>query len=172
MPSGVYERTIEYRKKLSEACKGKILSLEHRKKLSEAHLKNPTRYWLGKKRSKEDIEKFRKSHLGKKQTKETILKRIKKGAEHYNWQGGITPETRKRTRGTFWKRVADKIRERDNNTCQICGLKENLKKLPVHHIIPFKISKNNKQNNLITVCQSCHMKTEWNIGSGNAPFES
>jgi len=144
---------------INTSRKGKEFSKEHIKNISLSHIGSKG-YWLGKKRSLEDVEKFRKSHLGKKQSEELILKRIKKGKEHYNWQGGITPLTRRRTKGTFWKRIADEIRIRDNNTCRICLLKGNKTKLPVHHIIPFKISQDNSPKNLITLCQSCHMKFE------------
>lgn len=159
MPKKGYKQTEDHKRKISEARKGMKFNSEHRKNLSLSHI-GKSGYWTGKKRSSEDIEKFRKSHLGKKQSKETILKRIKKGLDHYNWQGGITPLTRRRIRGIFWKQIANEIRKRDNNICQICGLKGNGKKLPVHHIIPFRISKDNNFNNLITVCQPCHMKLE------------
>ena len=140
--------------------KGITFSEEHKKNLRKAQLKNPTRYWLSKKRSPEDIKKFRKAHLGKKQSKETIIKRTKRGSEHYNWQGGITPLTRRRTRGVMWRQTADKIRLRDNNTCLVCGDIGQDTKLPVHHIIPFRISKDNEDDNLMTVCSSCHIKLD------------
>ena len=159
MTSGVYVRTRETKRKISEARKGMKFNDEHRKNLSLSHI-GKLGYWLGKKRSPEDIAKFRKSHLGEKQSKERILKRIKRGVEHYNWQGGITPLTRRRIRGTFWKQIADEIRKRDNNTCQLCGLNGNGKKSPVHHIIPFAISKDNSPSNLMTLCSSCHRKLE------------
>ena len=141
--------------------KGKSFSKDHIKNLCIIH-KGQKGYWLNKKRSKEDIKKFKDSHLGKKQSEETILKRIRKGKDHYNYQGGITPLTRRRTRGIFWKKIADEIRLRDNNTCKICGLKGG-QRLPVHHIIPFKISMDNSPKNLITLCNSCHAKFEKNV---------
>jgi len=150
------------RRNSSEAVKGRKkppFTKEHREKLSKTSLGWPG-YWLEKKRSEATKEKFRLSHLGKKQSRETILKRVKRGSEHYNWQGGITPLTRKRTKGTFWKQIADEIRQRDKNICQSCGFEGNGKKLPVHHKIAFKISKDNSPTNLITLCQSCHMKVE------------
>lgn len=168
-----YPSTYKKRRFCSKKCDniakkterlGMKFSVEHRENLRLAHI-GKVGYWKDKKRSPEDIKKFRISHLGKKQSNETILKRIKKGKEHYNWQGGITPLTRKRTRGFFWKQTANKIRERDNNTCQLCKFEGNGKKLPVHHIIPFKVSKNNKPNNLITLCQSCHVKLEKDYNS-------
>ena len=60
-----------------------------------------------------------------------------------------------------WKKLADKIRERDNNTCQICGKKGHL--LDVHHIKLYRESKNNNPKNLITLCNSCHGKQKVHI---------
>jgi 5-methylcytosine-specific restriction endonuclease McrA len=117
-------------------------------------------YWYGKKRSLKDREKMRLSHLGEKQTVERILKRIKRGKEHYNWQGGVTPKTRRRTRGMFWKKIADEVRRINKNTCFVCEKYGGNKKLSVHHLIPFSITKDNNLYNLIALCQSCHMKIE------------
>ncbi len=79
MPKGVYQRTEEHRRKISEGQKGrkgywlgKKLSEEHKSNLSKNSARN--KYWLGKKRSSEDIEKFRKSHLGKKHSEEAKKK--------------------------------------------------------------------------------------------------
>ena len=166
-----YLSSYKNRRFCSKPCYSKTQEIERKgMKFTESHKKNlrlsslgKQGYWLGKKRSEEDIKKFRVSHTGKKQSNETILKRIKRGKDHYNYQGGITTITRKRTRGIFWKRIADKIRERDNNICRSCGLNGKEKKLPVHHIIPFRISKNNDFQNLITLCPSCHIKFEKKI---------
>lgn len=163
-----YNTTYQNRRFCSKICDsiakrteriGMTFSEKHKNNISESNMGHPG-YWTGKKRSQETIEKFRVSHIGKKQSEETIRKRIKRGAEHYNWQGGITPITRRRVRGIFWKKIADGIRNRDNNTCQDCGFMGENIKLPVHHIIPFRISKNNNEDNLTTLCQSCHVKRD------------
>ena len=54
--------SVEFRQKLSESHKNKIISDETRKKLSE----NNARYWKGKKRSEETIRKMSESMKGKK----------------------------------------------------------------------------------------------------------
>ena len=58
--------------------------------------------------------------------------------------------------------IRKQIRKRDNYICQICSKtqKQNNRALDVHHIDYDK--KNNKEGNLITLCQSCHMKTNAN----------
>lgn len=69
-----------------------------------------------------------------------------------------------RTYGISWKEVSKSVRIRDGHKCVLCGKtqKENGKKLDVHHIKPIRLFKNiqaaNNQNNLISLCQSCHRK--------------
>ena len=62
----------------------------------------------------------------------------------------------------FNKILKEAIRQRDNHQCQICGKTqlENTYKLSVHHIDYIKNNLN--PNNLITLCKSCHMKTNYN----------
>ena len=57
------------------------------------------------------------------------------------------------------EKFKNKIRKRDNHQCQICGKKQklNIEKLHVHHIDYNKDDLN--PANLISLCRSCHMKT-------------
>jgi len=59
----------------------------------------------------------------------------------------------------FNKKLKETIRKRDKNKCRKCNIKQkNLKrKLSVHHIDYDK--KNCKENNLISLCLRCHLKT-------------
>lgn len=50
--------------------------------------------------------------------------------------------------------VKNTVRNRDNNICSICKNKQINKKLLVHHIFD---STNHKEDNLMTVCSSCHL---------------
>lgn len=62
-----------------------------------------------------------------------------------------------------WSRTLKKrIRERDSRRCVLCGKtkKENGRKLDVHHIDYDK--SNLDPSNLVSLCQSCHGKTNWN----------
>jgi hypothetical protein len=71
-----------------------------------------------------------------------------------NWNGGSSYETY----GYKWNRsLKRKIRERDGQKCKEC--KEKRKALVVHHIDYNK--QNNKTSNLITLCRSCHSKTNF-----------
>lgn len=71
------------------------------------------------------------------------------------WRGGF----RKYGSG-FTLRLKLQIKKRDNFICQICGGSEGENKHAVHHI---DYSKNNhKPENLLTLCISCHAKTNFN----------
>lgn len=57
--------------------------------------------------------------------------------------------------------IKNKIRDRDNHVCQLCGRteKENKKKLDVHHI---HYDKENCEPDLITLCRFCNSKVNTN----------
>ena len=110
--------------------------------------KPPARYG---KRSVEERMKISKSH------KKLVLL----GIHHL-----LNKDATKTQYSNSWGNVLrELIRERDGYTCQICGtnqevLKGKLKKLSVHHIDYNK--ENCDPNNLITLCRSCHAKTNFN----------
>jgi len=115
-----------------------------------------------------------KNHPGYKGSKSKCLKCGKKltfyrGNNHFcrkcldfknennpNWKGGYTFKPYP----LGWnKTFKEQIRYRDGYKCQICGCHEREcnRKLHVHHI---DYNKNNlKENNLISLCHSCHLKT-------------
>lgn len=78
---------------------------------------------------------------------------------HPNWLGGKSFESYGME---FNNKLKKRIRERDNYTCQECGILENELgyKLACHHIDYDK--KNNSIDNLISLCKSCHAQTNWN----------
>ncbi len=146
---------------------GRIFSAERNKKISERLKGKPQPWNIGHK------SRFPKGYItwnkGLKGTykhteewKKNHSKRMSK-ENHPNWKGGISclsyssdwTETLKRS-----------IRERDKYICQICGKNqiielENIgKKLAIHHTDYDK--KNNDPKNLITLCNNCHSKTNWN----------
>ena len=140
------KHTKERKENISKSLKGKKKSKKHRKNLSISLKKG---FASGK---------IRKSFLGKHHTEETkkYLKKIHKGQwkldKNPKWKGGKTFEIY----GIEWNdKLKEQIRKRDNYTCQICGEKQNKKKLDVHHID--KNKKNNNPKNLISLCHYCHI---------------
>lgn len=74
------------------------------------------------------------------------------------WVGG--PQT---YRGKGWIAARSAVVERQSGICASCG-KHVGKSLPVHHIKPFREfatpEKANSADNLVGLCQSCHMRLE------------
>ena len=151
-----FKLTEEHKRKIglanSVSQKGKKFTKETRKKLSKAKKEKPTKTefkkgcipWnKGKKHSKESIEKMKVSHKGQWL-----------GEKNPNWNNGssFAPYTVDWTEDL--KRA---IRKKDKYTCQVCGKEP---AIDVHHIDYNK--KNCNSNNLITLCRSCHMKTNHN----------
>ena len=140
--------TEDHKHKISEALKGKIVSEETKKKMRESHKGVP--------RSEEIKRKISESHKGKPHLSEEAKKRLSemhKGSKCNLWKGGISrslypPE---------WKwQLKRGILQRDNYACQLCGAIN--RRLHIHHI---DYNKNNcATSNLITLCRSCHGKTQ------------
>jgi hypothetical protein len=79
-----------------------------------------------------------------------------KGSLNPNWRGGY--KGRYNLTHDEWYNLREDILKRDNYSCQSCGSIENLH---IHHIIPFRISKDNSMTNLITLCSKCHKRIDW-----------
>lgn len=82
------------------------------------------------------------------------------GENHWNWKGGITNETKKRVAGVVWKKIRLDIYKRDNYTCQNCHKEFHGKDLDCHHIVPYRLSRDNSSSNLISLCKRCHTLRE------------
>ena len=129
--------------------------------MSNGNIK-PLSYWKGKSLSKEHREKLSNALKGIKRNPFTEEHRnkigdSKRGDKCPFWEGGITdtPYT------VDWTNTLRRsIRERDHYTCMICGNEQTDKCFSVHHIDYKK--ENCDTNNLITLCNSCHTKTNYN----------
>ena len=89
------------------------------------------------------------------ETKEK-LRKINQGKNHPQWQNGISFEPYS---PEFNKPLKQFIKDRDFNVCQTPNCM-NTENLHVHHIDYNK--KNSNPENLITLCNSCHTKTNHN----------
>ena len=69
--------------------------------------------------------------------------------------------------GPGWSQTRDRVRARDNYTCQVCGAVETNRQHDVHHKVPFRAFTSfleaNRLENLTTLCPSCHHKVEQNV---------
>lgn len=95
----------------------------------------------------------------KKGVRNWMFNRI--GELHHLWEGGNIRHASKE-----WHEVRVEARKRDDAMCQNCGMteEEHINKyglsLDVHHINPYRQSKDNTLENLITLCKKCHRKIE------------
>ena len=136
---------------------------ESKKKISEKLLgvRKPIGFGIGRIFSEETRKKIGlKNSIKLKGRKNEIFSQICKkqiGDKNPAWNGGSSylPYSLDWT-----KTLRISIRERDKYTCQLCGEKQGDRAHDVHHI------DYNKQNcsseNLITLCQKCHKKTNSN----------
>lgn len=84
---------------------------------------------------------------------------FQKREKHFNWLGGISKLPYP---FGFDKNLSQKIRCRDNYTCQLCNISERKDhyKLSIHHINHDKGDLN--ETNLISLCKSCNTKVNYN----------
>lgn len=105
--------------------------------------------------------------------RKTITNRLKK----FGIQRGIRSGERcswfcgghKRDRSKKLLDIKAHIIDRDGYKCQMCGITQddalgNGHGLCAHHIVPSNAGGSDDDENLITLCQSCHMKEEWANG--------
>jgi len=137
-----FKMSEENKRKISRALKGKKKSEQHKRNMSIG-LKNRDYKWITPE------WKQKKSKLCKSRT----------GERAFAWKGGksfepYSPE--------FNNALKEKIRKRDNYRCQECFRHQNelKRKLDIHHIDFDK--KNNNPKNLISLCNTCHMQTNFN----------
>ena len=141
----------EFRRKRSEDVKRQWESEEYRRRQSEEAKKK----WKpgGVFRRKQESPEYQreKSEKAEKQWEPGgSLRERMQGSNNPSWRGGSSFEP---YGPEFTDELKKSIRKRDGNTCALCGEPGD----NVHHIDYDK--KNSSPDNLITLCVSCHMKT-------------
>lgn len=124
---------------------------EHKKRMRESGLKRRGKHssWC------KGITKY--DHLALMERSNKMKEFFANGGKPHNWNGGSSLDPYSNEFDNGLKTV---IRRRDNFRCCFCGAEKNNRALSVHHI---DYDKNNFEFvNLITLCDSCHGKTNSN----------
>jgi len=160
MPRGIAKDPVERSRKISEKRKLQIPPMTGKKHSKETLAKMSV---SAKKRGVSELflAKARTNRLGKPAWNKGISAWWVKGDKSPMWQGGITPLSQMRIQSIEWRETRKAVYQRDNWTCQHCCKKCSAKgDIQCHHIIPYRISKNDDISNLVTLCRSCHRKAD------------
>jgi 5-methylcytosine-specific restriction endonuclease McrA len=135
--------------------KGNVMSQEMRDKIS-AGMKGKNTWQAGRSHSEETKKKMSDGKKGK-----TPVWATQHGEGHWNWQGGITTENEKQ-RVRFKKYMRKSVLDRDDYTCQKCGVKggdlqvDHIKSWAKHPELRFN------EDNCRTLCTPCHYEITYN----------
>ena len=147
----------EIRRKISSTLMGRRFSDTHCQRLGETQTgkQNPM---YGKHHSAKTRASMSVAHMGKHPNVAARAKmgRPMNGEQNPNWRGGISflPYS------MGWDNsIRELIRKRDNYTCVLCGDIQSERQHDVHHINYDK--EDLCPENLITLCRSCHTKTNY-----------
>ena len=168
------KRTLEQRKKLSESQKGIKKVVKHDKQFKKGHIpwikgrthSEETRkkiglaskgntFFKGKKHSFETRKKMSASKQNISLETRKAISASKQGIALDEWNGFSTSSNRLE-RKRFRREIQKKVFERDNYTCQICGIRGGY--LQVDHIQSWAdyIELRFEMKNLRTLCMDCH----------------
>lgn len=144
----------------SRDCYGKWLSvdLKERIEIGTYRMKVPgkdfphPRGMKGKTHSEKTRRLLSRVHRGKRpHNKYDQMREKLRGPKNPMWLGGSSFEPYALD---FNEELKEMVRNRYGRTCQLCGMKENGRKLAVHHIDYDK--NNNGLSNLISLCSPCN----------------
>lgn len=109
-------------------------------------------------------EAAKTSNLGKKHSEKSKLKMslAKREEKSYLWKGGISKYYQIGYNSWEYKQWRIKVFERDDYTCQDCGVAGNKSYLTSHHIKSFTYHTKLRfeLSNGKTLCENCHEKTD------------
>ncbi len=138
MPTGVYTRSEEYRKKMSDSKKGTVPPNRKGKQHTEE-----TKKRMSKPRTEEHRKNISRGHIKHFSDRKTPLnKSIRELIQYSNWR--------------------TQVFGRDNFTCQKCGKRGSW--LEAHHIKRFSTIM--EENNIKTLEEAYMCKELWNLDNG------
>lgn len=147
---GKYVRTEKHREIMRQRMIGRDLYWLRGKKRPE-HSKYLKKWWADR---PEERQKAKERMLLLTQDKNYLkkLSDLLSGEKNPNWKNGLSKKPYKH----FYQKLKDKIRKRDNYTCQLCNKteKELGYRLSVNHIDFNK--ENSNENNLNCLCKRCN----------------
>lgn len=85
---------------------------------------------------------------------------VNQGEKSRFWRGGKMAPYHKE-----WRTYRRLALERDNYKCAFC---DSTKNISVHHINPYRYSRNHNLDNLVTLCRRCHSKEEYRVNKATA----
>lgn len=142
-----------------ETRKRGYASLEHQFKKGE-----PSAF-SGRKHTEETKKHFREMRV--KDGRVPYLKNGKhwlkqEGVHSPSWKGGVTKERQSIYSSEEWKKAVKRVWNRDDATCQRCGMKKSINtdnKFHIHHLYPFADYDYLRKNtdNLVLLCRDCHL---------------
>ena len=137
---------------------GKKYTEKEKKKMWESR-KNIWKSEEFRKQQSQIMKKKWETEDYRKKQRKKLLAVDRSGKNNPSWKGGLSFEPYPAEWNSKFK---EQIRDRDNRTCQLCGINEKntQRKLSVHHIDYDK--ENCDPNNLISLCIICHLKTNGN----------
>lgn len=118
-------------------------------------------------RSMIDGNIVRESHPRTIEEQGITLKGASECTAEYCRVNGIIDLTSRSRNESAWKEIRKNAMERDGYKCQVCGGPGTM----VHHISRYKASMDNSNENLTTMCSSCHHAIHWSNRKGILPIE-
>ncbi len=172
---------------VADTLRGVPLSEAHKKAVSES-LKGINTWMKGRKLSSETKRKLKLSSTGRKHTEESKKKMsenrkgmkfskshceaiskakvgTQNGSNHWNWQGGITPDSDRIRRSRDYKAWRLAVYKKDGFTCVGCGDSRG-RNLEAHHKLSFANYPDERFNvdNGVTLCTTCHAEIHPELG--------
>jgi len=152
-------RSEETKRKISLSKIGHIVTEKTKMKMVDTRRKNSSYEWTDEMRRKLSLSTKGKKRYPLTEEHKKKISATEQGIKLEDWKGFIQFEPYDERFNNKFKRV---IRKRDNQICMLCGIhREKLNKsLTIHHINYDK--RLSIPENCISLCISCHIKTNYN----------